>query len=275
MYLKDIVFNMIQNITSVQNQYIKNIAKLSKSRERKKQQKTIIEGFWEVREAFINKYPIIDVLVCKDSLRIEEEEFFLQLEAAGVNIIYVSEHVMEKISYRSNPDKWASLVKTEYKAIESIQVKNDSLFVVCEALEKPGNIGAIIRSAEAVGADAVILTDTVTDMYNPNVIRASKGTVFSVPVIVCSNDELKDFCETNNISIFVGTPEATIPYYKENYSQASVIIVGNEHNGVSPYWRKNVNIKKIGIPMHGSINSLNVAQAASILLFEALKQRAE
>lgn len=266
---------MIQTISSVQNQYIKNIAKLSKSRERKKQQKTIIEGFWEVREAFLNKYPIIDVLVCKDSMRIEEEEFFLQVEAAGLNIISVSAHVMEKISYRSNPDNWAAIVKTEYPVIQSLDIKDQLLLVVCEALEKPGNIGAIIRSAEAVGADAVIITESVTDMYNPNVIRASKGTVFSVPVIVCSNNELKDFCEKHGILIFVGTPEATIPYYKENYSTAAAIIVGNEHDGVSPYWRKNVAVKKIGIPMLGSINSLNVAQAASILLFEALKQRSE
>lgn len=264
---------MKQPITSIQNQFIKSISKLAKARERKKQNQTIIEGFWEVREAFNNGYPLLDVLVCIDSLRNEELELLSKLEAEGVSIVPVSDQVMKKISYRSNPDNWAATVRTIYHDLSQISLSDNALLVVCEALEKPGNIGAIIRSAEAVGADAVILTESITDMYNPNVIRSSKGTVFNLPVIVCSNNELQAFCKNNAVSIYVGTPEASSYYYEENYSAPSAILVGNEHDGVSSYWRNNTDVKKIGIPMRGSINSLNVAQAASILLFEVLKQR--
>ena len=169
--------------------------------------------------------------------------------------------------------KRQAIAKSKNTNLESLQFKNKKpLLLVIEGIEKPGNIGAMLRTADAANIDAIILADAKTDIYNPNVIRSSVGCVFTNQIVVASSEDIIDYLKEQNIKIFASTLQNSNSYTEQNYKEASAIIVGTEATGLSQIWRDNAT-KNINIPMQGEIDSMNVSAAAAILLFEAKRQR--
>jgi len=259
---------MTDQINSLHNEKIKNILKLREaSRERKQQGLFLIEGWREINLALKGGVEIENMFFCQDyikhELNIDEEK-----------LIEVSKKVFNKISYRENPDGFLAVAKLKEVKLEKIKLSSKPLIIVLEAVEKPGNLGAILRTADAAGADAVIINDAKTDIYNPNVIRASQGTVFTVPIVLSSIEKTVSFFKDNKIKIFATTPEAKVEYTGANYKQNCAIIMGAEDKGLSKEWLE-IADEKIKIKMNGRIDSLNVSVSTAIVLFEAIRQRAK
>ncbi|MDO8592185.1 MAG: RNA methyltransferase [bacterium] len=257
---------MFLKINSPQNEKIKNIAKLRESgRERKKHGLFVIEGEREINLAIAGGVEIESLFYCagygRQKLRLAEEKVF-----------EVSEKVFSKISWRENPDGLLAVAEIKEQNLEDIKLGANPLLIVLEAVEKPGNLGAILRTADAAGADAVVINDPGTDLYNPNVIRASQGTAFTVQAVVSSISETIKFCQQNKIKIFTAAPAAKLEYVKADYGTPCAIVLGAEDKGLSHEWLKAAD-EKISIRMRGRIDSLNVSVSAAVILFEALRQR--
>jgi len=253
-------------IASAQNEKIKHLVQLRQSgSERKKQGLFLIEGRREISLAIASGVAIANLFYCADYGK-------QPLGIAKEKIIEVSKKVFQKISWRDHPDGLLATAKINELKLESIKLSAKPLLIILEAVEKPGNLGAILRTADAAGADAAIINDAKTDIYNPNVIRASQGTVFTVPVAVSSVTKTVEFCRKNNIKIFVATPDAKTEYTEVNYNQGCAIVMGAEDKGLSQEWLKAAD-EKIKISMRGKIDSLNVSASAAVILFEAVRQR--
>lgn len=257
---------MTMKIDSLVNPKIKNIVKLRESsRDRKEQSLFLIEGHREISLALKAGVEIVNLIYSpeyiKRELAIDEEK-----------IIEVSKKVFDKVSYRENPDGFLAVAKYKGQSLKNIKLSAKPLIVVLEAVEKPGNLGAILRTADAAGVGAVIINDLKTDPYNPNVIRASQGTVFTVPVVLSSVGETVKFLKENGIKTFATTPEAKAVYTDADYNQGCAIVLGAEDKGLSAEWLKVAN-EKIKINMRGQIDSLNVSVCAAVVVFEAVRQR--
>jgi len=258
---------MKEIITSAQNERIKEIIRLRKPRERRKQDLIIIEGRQEIELARQAGLEITEVFYCQDFAGNKKIASLPEEKLASV-----IPAVFEKISYRENPDGFLALAKPKYLELGEVKLSKNPLIIILESLEKPGNLGAILRSADAAGADAVIVADSKTDIYNPNVIRASLGTVFTNQVAVSGGEEIKKWLKDKKIKSFAATPEAEKLYTEVNYKGAVAFIMGEEHPGLSKDWLDAAK-EKIRIPMAGKINSLNVSVSTAIILFEAIRQR--
>jgi len=180
--------------------------------------------------------------------------------------------VFKKMAYREHPDGLLAVAQVKPLALSEIKLSENPLVIILESLEKPGNIGAILRSAESAGADAVIITESKTDIYNPNVIRSSLGTIFSNQIALTTNQELTNWLKKNKIKTVAAHPHADIAYTKADLSKNIAIIIGTEDLGLSEYWLTNAD-EKIIIPMKGKIDSLNASASLAIILFEAIRQR--
>jgi len=259
----------MKQIQSVQNPLIKNILKLQeKSRERKKQQLFVVEGKREIELACKGQFDIDSLLFIQQKI---EYDYLKQFNAREV--IEITQEVYQKIAYRESTEGIIAIAKSKYIDLNSLIFKNkEPLILVIEGIEKPGNIGAMIRSADAANIDAVILADPKTDQYNPNVIRSSVGGVFTKNIVISSSDEVIKFFKKNNIRMYAATLQNSNKYTDEDYTEASAIIVGTEANGLTQIWRDH-STKNINIPMQGEIDSMNVSVAAAIILFEAKRQR--
>ena len=259
----------MKQIQSLQNPLIKNILKLQeKSRERKKQQLFIIEGKREVELAFKSDFEIESLLFISKKI---EHHYIKQFNAKEV--IEITPEIYQKIAYRESTEGIIAVAKSKYINLKSLTFKNKyPLILVLEGIEKPGNIGAMIRSPDAANIDAVILADPKTDHFNPNVIRSSVGGVFTKKIVISSSEEIIAFLIQKNIKMYAATLQNSNKYTDEDYTEASAIIVGTEANGLTQIWR-NHSIRNINIPMQGEIDSMNVSVAAAILLFEAKRQR--
>jgi len=263
---KNIIFIMINKIDSLQNEKIKNIVKLRETgRERKKQGLFLIEGWREINLAVKGGIEIANLYYCQDYIKKE-------LAFDEEKLIEVSKKVFAKIAYRENPDGFLAVAKIKNLNLAGLKLKDNSLLIVLQGVEKPGNLGAILRTADAAGAKAVIINDHKTDIYNPNVIRASQGAVFTVPTVLSSIDETVKFCKNNKIKILATTPDAEKEYTKVDYAGSCAVIMGAEDKGLSPEWLKAAD-EKIKINMIGQIDSLNVSVSTAVVLFEALRQR--
>jgi len=258
--------NMTNKIESLQNEKIKQIVKLRDSgRERKRAGLFLIEGHREISLALKAGVEIENLIYSPEYIKRE-------LAIDKEKIIKVSKKVFDKISYRENPDGYLAVAKIEELKLEDIKLSVKPLIIILEAVEKPGNLGAILRTADAVGADAVIINDSKTDLCNPNVIRASQGTFFTVPVAVASVEETVKYCKTNKIKTFATAPSAKVEYAEADFAGASAIIMGAEDKGLSETWLSAAQ-EKIKITMRGRIDSLNVSVAVAVVLFEAVRQR--
>tara|TARA_B110000003_G_scaffold262613_1_gene285429 strand:- start:7783 stop:8571 length:789 start_codon:yes stop_codon:yes gene_type:complete len=259
----------MKKIESLHNSFIKNIIKLQeKSRERKKQGLFVIEGKREVTLALKGNYTIKSLLFVSKIVPQEYIDLFTE-----INLIEISEEVYQKIAYRESTEGIIALSVVRNTKIDSISLKKiNPLILIIEGIEKPGNIGAMLRTADAANIDAVILADSKTDIFNPNVIRSSLGCIFTNQIIIASSQDIIRFLEKNNINSYATTLQNSNSYIKENYKGSSAIIMGTESTGLKDIWRTNAT-KNINIPMQGEIDSMNVSVAAAIILFEAKRQR--
>lgn len=262
-----------QIITSTSNPRIKQVIKLRKRSHRDSAGLMIIEGLTELQRAIDNGHQPVELFFCPELFKDDKEESILNhCHKAGINLIQCSKPVFEKISYRERPNGLLALATQIQTSLEQLPVKENMLLVVAEAIEKPGNLGTILRSADASGADAVIICDRCTDINNPNVIRASIGTIFTIPVIETDSDEAITWLKKNNIQILAATPQATQLHTNTDMSGKIAIAVGAEKPGLSDTWFNAADLK-VKIPMLGQADSLNVAASTTILLYEALRQR--
>jgi len=249
-------------ITSVQNARIKHVVALQqKSSLRREEGLFVVEGQREIEHCIACGYEI-------------EELFVLNtISYTGHSpAILVSPQVYEKMAYRESTEGIIAVAKTKQHRLKDLSLKDNPLIVVLERVEKPGNLGAILRSAEAAGVDAVIVCDPLTDLYNPNLIRASIGGVFNVPVAVCTSEECIAFLKQRHITILTAQLQDSYEYYDYDMRPATAIVMGTESTGLTQQWREAADAH-IRIPMLGRLDSLNVSVSAAILMYEAVRQR--
>lgn len=261
----------MQYISSTQNALVKKVLQLQeKSRLRKKEDLFTVEGIRELELALKGGYELDTVFIYEDLV---SEDEITALTNQQVNLVGVSKEVHQKIAYRSSTEGAVAIVKTKSNSLDSIVFNtNTPLVLIAEAPEKPGNIGAILRTADAANVDAIFIANPKTDLYNPNIIRSSVGCVFTNQIATGTTEEIITFLAANNINIYAATLQNSNEYHQEDYTKASAIVVGTEATGLSEEWR-NAAKQNIIIPMQGQIDSMNVSVAAGILIFEAKRQR--
>ena len=256
----------MEPVTSAQNPRIKELLSLQeKSRQRRREGLFVVEGRRELDRCISSGMKVRTLFVCRE---IAGED----ISEAG-EIIEISKNVYSKVAYREGTEGVIATVEAPALSLDRLNLPENPLVVVLEAVEKPGNLGAVLRSADAAGADAVIVCDPLTDVFNPNVIRASIGAVFTVPVVTASSQEAIDFLKNRGIRILTAQLQDSLPYYDTPMTGGTAIVMGTEDKGLTPIWRKAAD-EHIRIPMLGRLDSLNVSVSAAILLFEAVRQRA-
>ncbi|HEY6074368.1 MAG TPA: RNA methyltransferase, partial [Anaerolineales bacterium] len=196
----------------------------------------------------------------------------LLLEGSISRPLTVSRTVFEKISYRENPDGWLGIFPIPERSLEDIQLSASPLVIIAESVEKPGNLGAILRTADAASVDALLVSDPRADLWNPNVVRASRGAIFTVPAVEVGNTTALDWLRSRKIEILAATPSATMPYTQVDLTKPIAIAVGTEDEGLTDFWLSNAE-QKVLIPMSGRVNSLNVSIATALIVYEAIRQR--
>lgn len=261
----------MKEITSTQNSYIKELLKLQeKARERKKKGLFIIEGKREISLAIASNYSFDTILFVAELI---SEKEILSLFNENVPRIIISIEVYQKIAYRDSTEGIIAVTKAKSFSLQNIKFNTKKpLILVAESVEKPGNIGALLRTADAANVDAVFIANPKSDLYNSNIIRASVGCVFTNQIAVGTSKEIIAFLQQKNIKIFATTLQNSNEYYKENYKESSAIVVGTEATGLTDVFREKTT-NNINIPMQGKIDSMNVSVAAAIVLFEAKRQR--
>jgi len=258
-------------ITSLKNPKIKNIIHLQKANERKEQNLFIIEGLREIQKAANSDYEFYSIFFCKDIINSKSVKLFI--EKFNCNDIFeVSRDVYEKIAYRENTEGIVVLAKPKNHSFKNINVNENPLVLVLEGVEKPGNIGAILRTADAAGINSVIICNEKFDLYNPNVIRSSIGCLFTVPIVVCNNETAIKWLKSNEISIYCTYLGSSEPYFKVDFSKPSAIVMGTEATGITDIWLKAAT-QNIIIPMYGQADSMNVSTSTAVVVFEACRQR--
>lgn len=258
-------------ITSTQNQSIKNIIKLSKSKERQEQNLFVIEGARELSLALQGGYEVESVYVCYELFKDSKYPNVLD-GIADKNVFEIAPNVFERIAYRVNSDGLVALAKPKRHYLSDLHVGNNPFIIVLESVEKPGNLGAILRTADAAGVDAVLICDPKTDLYNPNVIRSGVGGLFTVKTVICTSSEALDWLKNRGINVYAAELEASERYDKVDFMKPSAIVMGTEADGLTSFWKDNAT-KRIIIPMGGKIDSLNVSTSTAIITFEAMRQR--
>ncbi|MCE5205330.1 MAG: RNA methyltransferase [Porphyromonadaceae bacterium] len=258
-------------ITSLQNPAIKNIIKLSKSNERREQQLFVTEGARELSLALQSGYRVKAVYLCREMF--DKTKYPNVLDPIPEEMLFsVSPGVFAKIAYRENSDGIVALLKPKSHDLKDIRLTKNPFLILLESVEKPGNLGAVLRTADAAAADAVIVCDPQTDLYNPNVIRSGVGGLFTVQTAVCTSEEALTWLHEHGITVYAAELQAAEFYQNVDFTIPSAIVMGTEADGLTGFWLKNAT-KRIKIPMRGKIDSLNVSVSTAILTFEAMRQR--
>jgi len=260
-------------ITSAQNAALKHLVKLRDRRTRDQENLTLLEGYRELTRSGEYGMKLTEVYFSPEHFLGSNEFPLLEsLAASGVKVTRLAPHLLEKVSYRDRPEGLIAVAEMRRHDLELLPEFDAPLYLVAETIEKPGNLGSMLRSADAAGADALIVCEKKTDLYNPNVIRASTGAIFSVPVGVCDNAAAMKYLRERNVKILAATPHTDFKYTDVDLTQGVAIVVGAEQTGLTDFWMDQADLK-VNIPMLGKIDSLNVASAATILLYEAARQR--
>lgn len=265
---------MAERITSGQNPKIKELLALQeKSKLRREKGLFVLEGRRELEHALEAGFRIDTLFVCPEILELTEETPLLcKVLSEAKNLFEVSPVVYGKIAYREGTEGIIAEMVTPGRSLGSISLPENPLVMVLESVEKPGNLGAVLRSADAAGADAVIVCDPLTDLFNPNLIRASIGAIFSVPVVTATSADAIKYLKDNGIRILTAQLQDSVLYYDSDMRRGVAIVMGTEATGLSDAWRLAAD-EHIRIPMLGRLDSLNVSVSAAILLFEAVRQR--
>lgn len=260
-------------ITSKQNPKVKQLVALRERRARLASGLVLIDGFEELQLALRAGVKLESLYYCPELMGEGQAAVLQTMQSSGLEEFELSRDVFEKVSYREGPDGWLAVAPAASVGLEDIKLTGNELILICEAVEKPGNLGAMLRTADAAGATAVIAVDSQTDWGNPNIIRASKGTVFALPVLDVSQAELAAWLSDNHIKLVAASPSASQVYSKTVLTGPLAIMVGAEKTGLSDFWLQRAD-QTVKIPMAGQVDSLNVATSAAILLYEAVRQRA-
>lgn len=260
-----------ETITSAQNPKIKDLLALQeKSKERRKKGLFVVEGRRELLHCIEAGYKPFTIFVCPDI--IEEADYREIIERCKCSFIEIPAHLYDKVAYRGGTEGIIAELHCKDMGLDSIILKENPLVVVLEAVEKPGNLGAVLRSADACGADAVIVCDPLTDLYNPNLIRSSIGAIFTVPVATASSEDTVRWLKDKGIRIYTAQLQDSEWYYDTDMKGGTAIVMGTEATGLTDIWREAADAH-IKIPMLGKLDSLNVSVSAAILMFEAVRQR--
>lgn len=260
----------MKQITSIQNPYIKSLVQLQEKAKARKQSGTfLIEGQREIELAIKGNYEIETILFCP--------ELFIQsknpnIELSNYQKIEISRDVYQKLAYRDTTEGILAIAKIKNLSLSDLQLPENPLILVLESIEKPGNIGAMLRTSDAANIDAVILANPKTDLYNPNIVRSSVGCLFTNQIATGTTEEVIAFLKAKKINFYSATLQNSNEYHKVDYSTPTALVVGTEATGLTQLWRDE-STQNIIIPMQGAIDSMNVSVAAAILLFEAKRQR--
>lgn len=259
----------MKQITSVQNPFIKSLVLLQeKSKARKQTGTFLIEGQREIDLAQKGGYEIETLLFLPEiSSEVEAKKL-----SRSAEIIEISKEVYQKLAYRDTTEGILAIAKSKNLSLSELNLGENPLILVAEAPEKPGNIGAILRTADAANLDAVIIANPKSDLYNPNIVRSSVGCLFTNNIATGTTEEIIAFLKSKNISIYCATLQNSTGYHTQDYTTPTALVVGTEATGLTQEWRDNAT-QNIIIPMQGAIDSMNVSVAAAILIFEAKRQR--
>ncbi len=259
-------------ITSPQNPRIKALKKLDKAAERREQGVFAIEGMRELCLADAAGYEITQLYVCEELLKETDEYNLAKCSLTGTEIFQITAEVYESVAYRGTTEGVIALARPQAHSLSDLQLHDRPLILVIEGVEKPGNLGAMLRTCDAAGVDAVIVCDTKTDVYNPNAVRSSVGTVFTNQIAIAPAPDVIAWLVARQITSYAAELTATKPHYHMDFRTSTAIVVGDEATGLSPLWMHAAS-QHIKIPMLGRIDSLNVSVSAAVLLYEALRQR--
>ncbi len=260
-------------ITSTQNPTFKAALKLRDRRHRDKSGLTLLEGYRELSRSHEYGMKLEEVFFCPGQFLGENENALLeQLEASGCRLFQLPDFLLTRLAYRERPEGLIATAQMKRHTLDDITVRPNGLYLIAEAVEKPGNLGSILRSADAAGVDGFIICDKGTDIYNPNVIRASTGALFAVPLAEATTEEALAWLKKHNIAILAATPHTDEVYTDVDLTRAVALVVGTEQVGLTQTWLDHADLA-VRIPMLGKIDSLNVATATTILLYEAARQR--
>ena len=264
---------MAQRITSLHNARVKAAAKLRQRRSREKQGRIIVDGRREIqraltaelvwREAYVNEAQQDDEPV---------QEIVAALTAAGVHVLPVAPGVFQKVNFGEREDGIVAIADAPSVSLDGLKLPADPLVAVLEGVEKPGNVGAVIRTADAAGFSAVAVADAGTDVYNPNTIRASLGAVFTTPVVSAASAEVLRWLQEQEIAVFAARVDGQELYTEIDYRPGSAIVLGSEAAGLGEVWT-GAGVTAVKLPMLGAVDSLNVSAAAAVLAYEARRQR--
>jgi TrmH family RNA methyltransferase len=261
-------------IASVQNQRVKDVVKLRDHRQRAKQGRFLIDGAREILLAMSGRVRLVEVFVCEPLCTTAESRQVLErLDDTRADIWEVTPEVFEKMAFGERHEGVLAIGKAAPLTLAELEVPRGGLIAVVEGLEKPGNVGAILRSADAAGVAAVIVADPRTDLYNPNCIRASLGTIFSKPVCQATSQAALSWLRERGCRIFAARLNAKLSYSEADFRGEVAIVLGSEAAGLTAAWQT-ADVTAIAVPMHGAADSLNVSAAAAVLFYEALRQRA-
>jgi len=254
------------DITSSQNPRVKHIVKLREDKKTRKQDGLmLVEGYDEIQLALSAGHK-------PQTLLSSPEIASRQLNFTATESLTVSRVVFEKMSYRDNPDGWLAIFPIPNTSFSDLKLSEVPLIIVAESIEKPGNLGAILRTADAAGVDALLVCDQRVDVWNPNVVRASRGAAFSVPIVECDNVSALEWLKSRKMRVLAATPAADEVYSDVDLSQPTAIAVGTEDEGLTKFWMSNADVK-VKIPMVGKVNSLNVSVSTALIVYEAVRQR--
>jgi len=258
---------MSLHISSPQNPRVKHLLNVQqKAAFRKAEGVLVVEGGREVERAIASGYTPQEIWM------VEGEPIPRFVERHKNIFITCTAQVFSKISYREGAAEIVAVFTIKTHALQDLKLPENPLLVVVEDVEKPGNLGAILRTCNGLGADAVLVCNPKTDIYNPNVIRNSLGGFFDIPVVVCKNEEAIAFLHEKNIQVFSAYLKASIPYHTADYTSPTALVFGSEANGLTDVWVNNTK-QNVLIPMHGVVDSLNISVAVAIILAEAVRQR--
>lgn len=257
--------NMETILSSMQNPRIKQLLQLQqKSSERRKQGVFVVEGRRELQHCIEAGYEVDMLFLCP--------ELLADASYMAPHVYEVTPSVYEKIAYRGTTEGVIAVIRNRQWTLDDLYLSDNPLLIVLERVEKPGNLGAVLRSADAAKVDAVIVCDPLTDLYNPNLIRSSIGAVFTVPTVTCTSEKCIRFLQEHHIQILTAQLQDSCFYYDTDMRKGTAIVMGTEATGLTDLWRQAATAH-IRIPMLGRLDSLNVSVSAAILLFEAVRQR--
>lgn len=263
----------VKYIASPQNALIKKMMQLKeKKKERVKTGTFVLEGQRELEMAIDGNYQIDSIFFYPELFSLREVVSVIENSARKPELVEISKEVYQKLAYREKTEGVLAIARTKNHELSMLSLPNNPLILVAEAPEKPGNIGALLRTADAANLDAVIIANPKSDLYNSNIIRSSVGCVFTVPLATGKTSDIIAFLQDRNISIFAAALSAKAVYTKADFTGATALVVGTESTGLSDEWLSQADAQII-IPMEGSIDSMNVSVSAAILIFEAKRQR--